>query len=60
MVGTERFLHDIWGDSVNVASRMESTGVLGKVQVTQSVVDTCDNHHLLFENRGCVRSRVLE
>lgn len=40
VVGTQRFLYDIWGDTVNVASRMESTGVAGKVQVSQAVVDT--------------------
>ena len=37
VVGTRRFFYDVWGDAVNVASRMESTGVEGKIQVPQTV-----------------------
>jgi len=33
VVGTTKLLYDIWGDAVNVASRMYSTGVHGKIQV---------------------------
>ena len=39
IVGTKRFLYDIWGDTVNVASRMESSGIGGHIQVSKDLVD---------------------
>lgn len=33
VVGAHKPQYDIWGNTVNVASRMESTGVMGKIQV---------------------------
>jgi len=35
VVGHHRFTYDIWSDTVNAASRMESSGVLGRIQVTE-------------------------
>ncbi len=37
VIGTRKFIYDLWGDTVNVASRMESTGVPGRIQVTGAV-----------------------
>ena len=34
VVGAQQPIYDIWGDTVNVASRMESHGVMGKIQVS--------------------------
>ena len=34
VIGTKKFIYDVWGDTVNLASRMESLGVPGRVQVT--------------------------
>ncbi len=34
VIGTQKFVYDLWGDTVNIASRMESQGVAGKIQVT--------------------------
>ena len=35
VVGTRKFFYDVWGDAVNVASRMESTGIAGKIRVSE-------------------------
>lgn len=53
VVGRERYLYDLWGDVVNVASRMESTGLPGRVQVTQAVRDALEGS-FRFEARGPV------
>lgn len=53
VVGSTRFLYDIWGDSVNVASRMESNGIPGRIQVTKSVVDAAEGF-FEFERRGMI------
>jgi class 3 adenylate cyclase len=37
VIGTRKFIYDVWGDTVNLASRMESLGVPGRVQVTRAV-----------------------
>ena len=36
MVGTHKFAYDLWGDVVNTASRMESGGVPGSIQITDA------------------------
>lgn len=39
VIGQEKFHYDIWGDAVNVASRMESQGVAGKIQIAKPTYD---------------------
>jgi class 3 adenylate cyclase len=53
VIGRKRFLYDLWGDAVNVASRMESTGIAGSVQITDA---THELVHTAFtcEERGLV------
>jgi adenylate cyclase len=51
VVGTRKFFYDIWGDAVNVASRMESTGALGKIQVSQETYERLKGEFVL-EDRG--------
>jgi adenylate cyclase len=36
VIGQKRILFDLWGDTVNLASRMESSGVAGRIQVAPS------------------------
>ncbi len=53
VIGTKKFIYDIWGDTVNLASRMESLGVPGKVQVTHAVRERLGDA-FRFESRGLV------
>jgi guanylate cyclase len=53
VIGRKRFLYDLWGDAVNMASRMESHGTPGRIQVTQATYQLlCDEFEL--ERRGTV------
>lgn len=54
VIGTERLLYDIWGDTVNVASRMDSTGKAGFIQCPERVVTTMGDAYS-FEKRGAVQ-----
>ena len=40
IIGKRKFLYDLWGDVVNTASRMESHGVAGRIQITDATRDT--------------------
>lgn len=53
VIGTRKFLYDLWGDTVNTASRMESHGIGGQIQVTEDVVDQLQDR-FEFEERGSV------
>ena len=53
VVGARRFFYDVWGDAVNVASRMESTAPVGKIQVTADVYERLGDAFVL-EERGDV------
>jgi len=39
VIGSRKFTYDLWGDTVNVASRMESQGELGRIQVSEAVYE---------------------
>ena len=54
VIGTTKFIYDLWGDTVNLASRMESTGVPGQVQVTRSVYEHLKDEFEL-EARGLIQ-----
>ena len=51
VIGRSRFIYDVWGDTVNTASRMEHHGVPDRIQVTSRVVDALRDSHE-FEPRG--------
>ena len=58
IVGVKKFQYDIWGDTVNTASRMESSGVVGKVNVSQSTYEMLkDDPQFAFENRGKIEAK---
>ncbi|MCF2148239.1 PAS domain S-box protein [Desmonostoc muscorum LEGE 12446] len=51
VIGLKKFTYDLWGDTVNIASRMESQGIAGKIQVTENTYKSLCNE-FLFEKRG--------
>jgi adenylate cyclase len=53
VVGSRRFFYDVWGDAVNVASRMESTDSVGRIQVPEDVYQRLRSDFVLQE-RGAV------
>ncbi len=52
MVGQKKFLYDLWGDSVNIASRMESTGSPNCIQVTPAVAKRLRGSGYHLKRRG--------
>ena len=53
VIGSKKFIYDVWGDTVNLASRMESLGVPGRVQVTHAVMERLIGT-FEFEARGLI------
>jgi adenylate cyclase len=53
VIGTKKFIYDLWGDAVNVASRMESSGEPGATQVTAATYELLKERYVL-EERGIV------
>jgi adenylate cyclase len=49
VVGSRRFFYDVWGDAVNVASRMESTDSAGRIQVPEDVYQRLKDDFVLHE-----------
>ena len=44
VIGHSKFSYDLWGNTVNVASRMESTSIPGQIQVSPSTYEQIKNH----------------
>ncbi|MDV3220929.1 adenylate/guanylate cyclase domain-containing protein [Intrasporangium sp.] len=53
VIGRRKFIYDLWGDTVNTASRMESHGLRGEIQVTERVAAALGEEFLLRE-RGVI------
>ena len=53
VIGRKRFLYDLWGDAVNTASRMESHGTSGRIQITRATKELLDDE-FVCEPRGTI------
>jgi len=66
VIGTKKFTYDLWGDAVNIASRMESQGIAGSIQVTEATYLRLRDRYWLEERgtievkgRGAMRTYLL-
>lgn len=58
IVGVKKFQYDIWGDTVNTASRVESAGEVGKVNISQATYELLkSDSHFTFESRGKIEAK---
>ena len=53
VIGTTKFAYDLWGESVNLASRLESSGAPGRIHVSQEFRADLEGVHV-FEARGTI------
>ena len=58
VIGIKKFSYDIWGDAVNIASRLESSGEIGKIHVSADVHDILSDR-FRFEFRGTVNMKGI-
>jgi class 3 adenylate cyclase len=66
VIGTHKFAYDLWGDAVNVASRLESSGVPGRIQLSEDTAELLPEDFVLeirgtvpLKNRGSVATFFL-
>ena len=58
IVGVKKFQYDIWGDAVNIASRMESSGEVGLVNISQTTYELIKDEPLFhFQSRGKIEAK---
>jgi class 3 adenylate cyclase/PAS domain-containing protein len=66
VIGSVRYAYDVWGDSVNLASRMESTGVPGRIQVTRATYEKVyhlwdfEEREVYAKGKGTIQAYVLK
>ncbi len=53
VIGVRKFIYDVWGDTVNTASRLESHGIQGRVHVSEAVYERLQGR-FAFEPRGVI------
>jgi class 3 adenylate cyclase len=56
VVGKKKYAYDIWGDTVNVASRMESNGEAGKVNISETTYELAKDHYNVI-HRGKIEAK---
>lgn len=58
IVGIKKFQYDVWGDTVNTASRIESNGIVGKVNISESLYNLIKSEECFrFEYRGSIQAK---
>ena len=58
IVGVKKFQYDIWGDTVNTAARIESSGAVGQVNISQHTYELLqDNKKFTFTHRGKIQAK---
>ena len=67
VIGRQKFIYDLWGDAVNVASRMESNGLANQIQVTEAVKEKLAGRYefktrepLDIKGKGRMRTYILD
>jgi adenylate cyclase len=67
VIGRKRFLYDLWGDAVNMASRMESHGTPGEIQITRATYELLKDEFvcrrrgtILVKGKGRMETWYLE
>jgi class 3 adenylate cyclase len=67
VIGRQKFSYDLWGDTVNTASRMESSGVAGCIQVTEATWRSVAEHYrwqvregVEVKGKGSMRTYLLD
>lgn len=66
VIGRRKFAYDMWGDTVNMASRMESTGTAGAIQVSEAAYEKLRGdfrlqrrEHVMVKGKGEVTTYLL-
>jgi adenylate cyclase len=59
IIGTHKFSYDVWGDAVNLAARLESSGEAERIQVSADARASISPKHFDFESRGEVEIKGL-
>ncbi len=58
VIGIKKFAYDLWGDTVNTASRMESQGIAGQIQVSNETYERLkDKYHLVERGRILIKGK---
>ncbi|MEH6779803.1 adenylate/guanylate cyclase domain-containing protein [Maribacter arcticus] len=58
IVGVKKFQYDLWGDTVNTAARIESSGAVGQVNISQHTYELLkDNTQFTFTHRGKIQAK---